>query len=286
VALDPFKYIVRDPDMVPTLQAHKRDGKKLFLLTNSEWNYTNVVMNHLWGNGPDAKDLEWTSLFDVIICFARKPRFFMKPFPQLSRVNPVDGSLENTTIPATDIASYLAQGKIFNGGCYHDLHSMLNLKSGERLLYVGDHMYSDVLKTKRTIGWRTCLIVPELEHELTVLAERAELREEMRILRDEQMALEEEVDCAMLQNRLESAKEAEEELDETTATLKAKLNEFHGSFHHVWGQMFGAGYQDSLFARQIAAYACLYTSKVGNLGSVSPRRHFRTRFEDMPHEVP
>ena len=32
----------------------------------------------------------------------------------------------------------------------------------ERVLYVGDHMYSDILRSKRTLGWRTLLIVPEL----------------------------------------------------------------------------------------------------------------------------
>jgi len=32
--------------------------------------------------------------------------------------------------------------------------------------YVGDHIFSDVLRSKRSLGWRTCLIVPELEDEL------------------------------------------------------------------------------------------------------------------------
>lgn len=32
-------------------------------------------------------------------------------------------------------------------------------------------MFSDILRSKRTLGWRTCLIIPELEHELAV-AER------------------------------------------------------------------------------------------------------------------
>ena len=43
---------------------------------------------------------------------------------------------------------------------------MLRLSSGDQLLYVGDHMFSDILRSKRTLGWRTCLIVPELEHEI------------------------------------------------------------------------------------------------------------------------
>ena len=30
-------------------------------------------------------------------------------------------------------------------------------------------MYSDILRSKRTLGWRTLLIVPELEHEVSQL---------------------------------------------------------------------------------------------------------------------
>jgi predicted HAD superfamily phosphohydrolase YqeG len=40
---------------------------------------------------------------------------------------------------------------------------LVGLSSFDRLLYVGDHMYSDVLRAKRTLGWRTMLVVPELE---------------------------------------------------------------------------------------------------------------------------
>lgn len=45
---------------------------------------------------------------------------------------------------------------------------MLDIAFGDRILYVGDHMYADILRSKRTVGWRTCLIIPELEHELDV----------------------------------------------------------------------------------------------------------------------
>jgi hypothetical protein len=31
------------------LQMYKRSGRKLFLATNSLWDYTNVVMNYLCG---------------------------------------------------------------------------------------------------------------------------------------------------------------------------------------------------------------------------------------------
>ena len=41
-------------------------------------------------------------------------------------------------------------------------------------------MYADILRSKKTLGWRTCLIVPELTAEIEShrqsLSERAELQ--------------------------------------------------------------------------------------------------------------
>lgn len=60
--------------------------------------------------------------------------------------------------------------KVFQGGTYLDLHRMLNITSGTEVLYIGDHIYGDILKSKKTLGWRTMLIVPELEAELEILS--------------------------------------------------------------------------------------------------------------------
>lgn len=68
--------------------------------------------------------------------------------------------------------SYLkTTAKVFQGGTWGDLHRMLAVSSGDKILYVGDHTYADILRSKRTLGWRTCLIIPELEGELQI-AER------------------------------------------------------------------------------------------------------------------
>ena len=46
---------------------------------------------------------------------------------------------------------------------------MLGIRSGEQILYVGDHIYADIVNSKKTIGWRTMLVVPELELELDMV---------------------------------------------------------------------------------------------------------------------
>ena len=37
---------------------------------------------------------------------------------------------------------------------------------GKDVLYVGDHIFGDVVKSKKIKGWRTFLIVPELNEEV------------------------------------------------------------------------------------------------------------------------
>ena len=32
-------------------------------------------------------------------------------------------------------------------------------------------LHSDILRSKRTLGWRTCLVIPELERELNAYAD-------------------------------------------------------------------------------------------------------------------
>ena len=44
---------------------------------------------------------------------------------------------------------------------------LLDMK-GKDILYVGDHIFGDILKSKKRQGWKTFLVVPELTDELKV----------------------------------------------------------------------------------------------------------------------
>jgi hypothetical protein len=37
---------------------------------------------------------------------------------------------------------------------------------GDAVLYVGDHIYGDILKSKQASLWRPCMVVQELEDEI------------------------------------------------------------------------------------------------------------------------
>lgn len=89
------------------------------------------------------------------------------------------GDLSNieTDLPTdeTSLSAFLSRGHIFQGGNADDLQRLLNLPGGDKVLYVGDHMYADILRSKRTLGWRTCLVVHELTGEILATRQSKEV---------------------------------------------------------------------------------------------------------------
>ena len=170
------------------------------------------------------------------------------------------------------------------------LQAMLEIEAGEEILYVGDHLYSDVLRSKRTLGWRSAFIMPELEDEMRVFADNVHIArniDSMRKLRDELNQYGEEIRRTKGKKDPETAKILSEVLDDDIV-IKNKLTElaeqWHQAHHPIWGAMFNAGYQDSRFAFFVGNYACLYTSKATNLGLCSADHSFRTSAEGLPHD--
>jgi len=301
-ARNPEKYIIPDPDMVPMLQQFRESGVKTFLLTNSYWEYTSVAMNFLYhGRKVDEKTMkknEWMDLFDVVIVGSCKPAYLVDQYLSLFRVKPEDGSLLNTdglfeieALGENGAEKFLEMGKAFQGGNWQHLTRMLNVAAGEDLLYVGDHLYSDVLRSKRTLGWRSCFIVPEIADEMKVFHEQMGLRKQIAQLRRLRDEMSQHGDTIRRYNTDLSAPDVQEQLqkiDDDDEKIKAKLTvlaeQYHAAFHPVWGQMFHAGYQDSRFAFFVQNYACLYTAKATNLGLASVSRSFRTSGEMLPHD--
>ena len=313
VAADPGKFISKDDGLVPLLKAMRASGKQVFLLTNSLWDYTNVVMNYLVDdNVGDAKTLEWLGLFDVVITGSVKPGFFANDSATIFEVDTATGLLHNTDngAPSTPIGSVsdvthkraLASGlratgkgpaKVYQGGSYTHLHAMLGIEVGSRLLYVGDHIYGDILRAKKEIDWRTMLVVPELAHEIECLERHREKPHALRSLRTVRDALDDQVARhAWLAANANDSSSNEEELErarQLSATARTAhregMREYHRGFHYVWGQLMKAGSQNSRFAFQVERYACLYTSHVRNLWGYSPEKVFRAPADFSPHDL-
>jgi len=301
VARNPEKYIILDEGFVPMLEQLQKDGVKTFLLTNSYWEYTKVAMNYLYHRvnaDTEVKNKnEWTDLFDLIIVGSCKPAFLVDPNLNLFRVNPDNGSLLNTdglyeieALGHNGAQKFLDDGKIFQGGNWEHLTAMLEIEAGEEILYVGDHLYSDVLRSKRTLGWRSAFIIPELPEEQKTFYKQQPLRKkinELRKLRDELSIIDdkirnkEDINDPKIRDKLSTLSEDDEKVKHVLAAL---AQEYHSAFHPIWGMMLQAGYQDSRLAYHVQNYACLYTSKATNLGLTSTSRSFRTSGEMLPHD--
>lgn len=239
----------------------------------------------------EHSDLKWEDLFDVIVVGASKPGFLRNEYLSLFQVEK-SGLLRNIEDKdSLSIESIQGDNKVFQGGHWQDLHKIMQISSGEKVLYVGDHMYSDILRSKRSLGWRTCLIIPELDRELQVYRQELLLSAEVMNMRRLQDDLDEYLD--LLHKRMamgdevlfsEQLIQAEAKAEELKKTLRDLSEEYNSKFNPTWGQLFKAGQTQSRFAKQVSDYACLYTSRASNLGTVSPNRSFRPVQDFVPHD--
>uniref|UniRef100_A0A2P2K128 Cytosolic purine 5-nucleotidase n=1 Tax=Rhizophora mucronata TaxID=61149 RepID=A0A2P2K128_RHIMU len=209
VAKDPKRYINEDTLIVPMLKMLRNSGRSTFLVTNSLWDYTNIVMNFLCGSGAlDGRrkcNFDWLQYFDVVITGSAKPSFFHEDNrANLFEVERDSGMLLNTdngtpmpqvgsTSPRISLKGLNEDCRVFQGGSVAHLHKLLSIESSSQVLYVGDHIYGDILRSKKVLGWRTMLVVPELEREVELLWEIRDTRKHLRLLRNERDQIEDQI---------------------------------------------------------------------------------------------
>lgn len=299
VLADLPRFITRDPELAPMLHKLRSSGKRLFLLTNSQPAYTDTMMRYLLSDQLSGYP-NWQRYFDAVITAARKPSFFdgTAPFKEW-----VDGELRETET--------LERRRIYVGGNLPDLERMLGLV-GDRVLYVGDHIYGDVLRAKKEGAWRTMMIVQEMAEELAIVertigdAERLEALEDLRermvdeqrtrqhALKKVQKTLDDDVSRSLPgRTELEAERHAHKRglerlrvrLDAIEAEYAELEHRLDASYHPFWGSIFRAGPEVSGFGDQVQEFACLYTSKASNLGHFSAVHSFQSPRERMPHEL-
>jgi len=298
----PSEYIERDEELAQTLHRFRSSGKRLFLLTNSHWDYTDVLLKYLLDNRLEGYP-SWRNYFDIVIVAAQKPAFFVRRTP-FSR-------LQEPTSPPEEAVVSFEKGKVYCGGNLRDLERIGRF-GGERVLYIGDHIYGDILRSKKSSLWRTAMIVPELEDVISHEEREAADIARFAALEDEMQRLDYEINyyklllssLARLRDSRREAPESQENVAIARATrgardaldrLKAKLRTMVAEHRDVethldrganpyWGRLFVEGSEASRFGKQVEDYACLYTSRVSNFLYYSPTQYFRSPPRLMPHE--
>jgi HAD superfamily 5'-nucleotidase-like hydrolase len=269
---DPEMFIYIDKRYLETVQMLKSFGKKLLLITNSDWSYTRSIMPLCFDPFLPA-GTTWRDLFDLVVVDAMKPGFFTMQNSYYEVVTE-DGHLVKT--------DKLQSNRVYQGGNAQAIESLFNVTRGQ-ILYVGDHIYSDVYKSKKVCHWRTMLVISELEDELQAASESEptlkEIKEQMRVKEELELNLDEikkqssrKQDSADLQKEEGKVRLKIQEVDTRVGLLIEKLN---SHFNPNWGELLFAGNDKSYFFTSIERYACTYTSKVSNLLNYSPAHYFR-----------
>src|SRR5712692_3734024 len=291
------RFIHPDPELAPALHKLRSGGKKLFVLTNSLWDYTDAVMKFLLdGRLPEYPS--WRNYFDYLVVGAQKPAFFAehRPFVELNEAGAV----------LRPQAEALDRGKIYESGNLFDFERMTGF-GGDRVLYVGDHIYGDIIRNRKASQWRTCFVVQELEREIEYIEEHAAdvkrlneldaLRARLDDMINHHKLLLNSLDRKLERGGpvpadLEQRRQREKrDLELLRRAFKATLAEsceleqrFERGANAYWGLVFKEGNENSRFGEQVQDYADLYTSRVSNFLDYSPMQVFRSPRAIMPHE--
>ena len=302
IAKNVDKYVFKDPKLPLALDKFKDKGKKLFLLTNSEWSYTNLIMHYLLENTM-LEYKNWRDFFDIVVCHASKPDFFIKG----KEFFEVD---EETSVLG-EVATSLEKGKVYSGGNYTKFEEIIGSK-GDEVLYIGDHIYGDILRSNKDSGWRTVLVVEELEEELSKTQSVAQ--EVKNLIKLESKRSNVDYELTIYSNKIKTLsnfkenhyltlteqekvlidktindftdeiKLFENKLERTINQITTMRKKIDSAFHPKWGPVFQEADEISRFGDQVKDYACIYTSRLSNFFFYPVNNYFKSLRDIMPHE--
>ena len=189
----------------------------------------------------------------------------------------------------TNLDDKLVPG-LYQGGNAKKFTSDLGL-NGDDILYVGDHIYGDILRLKKDCNWRTAMVIEELEGEISNNKKAEPINQEIETLMHKKEPLEDEL-TGMMTLRVEKGQLDEAQVD----SLQKKISEIDGQISQLikkqhtlynpqWGQLMRAGNEESYLAYQIDRYACVYMSRLSDLLVLSPRNYFRAPRRPLSHEI-
>uniref|UniRef100_A0A2K6UXL8 5'-nucleotidase domain containing 3 n=1 Tax=Saimiri boliviensis boliviensis TaxID=39432 RepID=A0A2K6UXL8_SAIBB len=262
IEADIEKYICYAEQTRAVLAKLADHGKKMFLITNSPSSFVDKGMRYIVGK-------DWRDLFDVVIVQAEKPNFFndkRRPFRKMNEKG----------VLLWDKIHKLQKGQIYKQG---NLYEFLKLTGwrGSRVLYFGDHIYSDLADLTLKHGWRTGAIIPELRSELRImnteqyiqtvawLQTLTGLLEQMQVHRDAESQL-----------VLQEWKKERKEMREMTKSF----------FNAQFGSLFRTDQNPTYFLRRLSRFADIYMASLSCLLNYDVSHTFYPRRTPLQHELP
>ncbi|KAG7383495.1 5'-nucleotidase domain-containing protein 3 [Phytophthora boehmeriae] len=266
VAQDPPKYIEPNPTLRPLLERIRSSGKKSFLCTNSSFPYINAGLRHMLGD-------EWRELFDVVSVSANKPKFYTRKrsFRHLDTENK---QVQWHAVRALD------RGQVYTQGSVYQLAKLTGWV-GNRVLYIGDSIFSDLVEPSRANGWRTGAIIRELEDEMRVHRTPEYQRLAFQIHKVEEL-------MRNIQNQLRSEPIPQNHgfVDQLVDVHEELQMAMENLVNANFGSVFRADAYPSQFAFFVQRYVDIYSARLENLLEYPSNHTFYPERIGMPHEEP
>ncbi|XP_021197212.2 cytosolic purine 5'-nucleotidase isoform X1 [Helicoverpa armigera] len=264
-------YLKKDDRLPMFLSRIKESGAKLFILTNSDYNFTDRIMTYLfdfpYGAKPGEPHRNWKTYFDWIVVDAKKPLFFGEG-TTLRQVDTKTGALK-----MGHHVGPMHEELVYSGGSCDVFTDMIGAK-GKDVLYVGDHIFGDILKSKKIGGWRTFLIVPELVQELHVWTDKCQLFEQLQDL---------DVQLGHMYKDLDSSTKEKPDISKLRISIRDVTHKMDLAYGML-GSLFRSGSRQTFFSSQVVRYADLYAASFLNLMYYPFCYMFRAPAMLMPHE--
>ncbi|KTD62496.1 HAD-IG family 5'-nucleotidase [Legionella shakespearei] len=281
ISKDLKKYVIKEKEVVEGLKHFIRHGKKIFILTNSEYTYTKLLLDYAISPFLNAGET-WGDLFEFVITLANKPRFFYDNLRFLA-VDPEKGTMTNVLGPITP--------GVYQGGNAKKFTEDLAI-AGDEILYIGDHIYGDILRLKKDCNWRTALVVDELGQEIAAQIRALPIEKKIVETMERKKALEQQYITFCTQSIDEESDQYATQIHDLQAQISeldlqiTKLLQEQSTFYNPkWERVFRAGAEESYFAYQVDRFACIYMEKLADFLEHSPISYFRANRRLLAHDL-
>ena len=174
---------------------------------------------------------------------------------------------------------------IFAGGNAQELQEHLKL-SWEEILYLGDHIYGDVLQLKKNCQWRAAMVMEEISYEIDILRKNQKDIDQIDQLMKEKEFLEKQIRVLKSQSvSIEKLDQCYKKMTLIDEKLGPIIEAYEKKFNPYWGPVMRSGQEESRIMGQIMKYACIYMSKISDFDNVFANHYFRPPRRPLPHEL-
>merc|ERR1711981_320776 len=133
----------------------------------------------------------------------------------------------------------------------------------------------DILRSKKALGWRTFLVIPELADEIHVWGQKKDNIQQLAQLDDA---------IGEMFSQLDSASAQKPDITQLQNMIRHVVHDMDMAYGK-FGSLFRTGSRNTMFAGQVLRFADLYGSSFINLFFYPFSFLFRAEAQLMPHEV-